>query len=111
MTGPSPSLLAGQPAADGAPVFREPWEAHAFAMAVRLHEQGLFTWPQWAAAVTGLYPLTLRFPADTRAATVEGKWRRLPDGMIEATYNAQDELAWSLTAVGVDSPEIQRALG
>ena len=51
MTGPSPSLLAGQPAADGAPVFREPWEAHAFAMAVRLHEQGLFTWPQWAAAL------------------------------------------------------------
>ena len=69
------------------------------------------TWAQWAAAVTGLYPLTLRFPADTRAATIEGKWQRLPNGTIEATYNAQDELAWSLTAVGVDSPEIQRALG
>jgi nitrile hydratase accessory protein len=33
------------------PVFREPWEAQAFAMAVRLHEQGLFTWPEWAAAL------------------------------------------------------------
>ena len=33
------------------PVFREPWEAQAFALAVRLHEQGLFTWPQWAAAL------------------------------------------------------------
>ena len=33
------------------PAFREPWEAHAFAIAVRLHEQGLFTWPQWAAAL------------------------------------------------------------
>ena len=32
-------------------MFREPWEAHAFAMAVRLHEQGLFTWPQWAATL------------------------------------------------------------
>lgn len=44
-------LLPGQPAAAGEPVFREPWEAQAFAMAVRLHEQGLFTWPQWAAAL------------------------------------------------------------
>jgi nitrile hydratase accessory protein len=32
----------------GAPVFREPWEAQAFAMAVRLHEAGHFTWPEWA---------------------------------------------------------------
>lgn len=36
--------------ADG-PVFREPWEAQAFALAVRLHEQGVFTWPEWAAAL------------------------------------------------------------
>lgn len=47
------ALLPGQPAADGEPVFREPWEAHAFAMAVRLHEQGLFTWPRWAATLAG----------------------------------------------------------
>jgi nitrile hydratase accessory protein len=33
--------------ADG-PVFREPWEAQAFAMAVRLHEAGHFTWREWA---------------------------------------------------------------
>jgi nitrile hydratase accessory protein len=33
--------------ADG-PVFREPWEAQAFAMAVKLHEQGHFTWTEWA---------------------------------------------------------------
>jgi len=31
------------------PVFREPWEAQAFAMALALHERGLFTWPEWAA--------------------------------------------------------------
>jgi nitrile hydratase accessory protein len=30
------------------PVFREPWEAQAFAMAVRLHEAGHFTWREWA---------------------------------------------------------------
>lgn len=29
------------------PVFREPWEAQAFALAVRLSEQGYFTWTEW----------------------------------------------------------------
>jgi nitrile hydratase accessory protein len=33
--------------ADG-PVFNEPWEAQAFAMAVKLHEAGAFTWAEWA---------------------------------------------------------------
>lgn len=33
------------------PVFREPWEAHAFAMALTLHERGVFTWPEWASAL------------------------------------------------------------
>ena len=36
--------------ADG-PVFREPWEAQAFAMALVLHERGLFTWNEWAATL------------------------------------------------------------
>src|SRR5438270_381254 len=34
------------------PVFREPWEAQAFAMTLALHERGLFTWPEWAAALS-----------------------------------------------------------
>ena len=33
--------------ADG-PVFREPWEAQAFALAVTLHEAGCFTWAEWS---------------------------------------------------------------
>ena len=36
--------------ADG-PVFREPWEAQAFAMALALHEKGVFTWKEWADAL------------------------------------------------------------
>ena len=36
---------------DGSPVFREPWEAQAFAMTLTLHERGVFTWPEWAAAL------------------------------------------------------------
>jgi nitrile hydratase accessory protein len=33
------------------PVFREPWEAQAFAMALALQQRGLFTWSEWAAAL------------------------------------------------------------
>jgi hypothetical protein len=33
--------------ADG-PVFREPWEAQAFAIAVALEGRGVFTWGEWA---------------------------------------------------------------
>ena len=33
------------------PIFREPWEAQAFSMALALHQRGLFTWPEWAATL------------------------------------------------------------
>jgi nitrile hydratase accessory protein len=33
------------------PVFREPWEAQAFAMALALHERGVFSWSEWAEAL------------------------------------------------------------
>ena len=33
------------------PVFREPWEAQAFALTVALHERGAFSWPEWSAAL------------------------------------------------------------
>jgi nitrile hydratase accessory protein len=33
------------------PVFAEPWEAQAFALAVKLSEQGHLTWTEWAAAL------------------------------------------------------------
>jgi nitrile hydratase accessory protein len=32
----------------GEPVFAEPWQAQAFALAVKLSEQGHFTWKEWA---------------------------------------------------------------
>jgi nitrile hydratase accessory protein len=33
-------------------VFAEPWQAQAFALAVKLSEQGHFTWKEWAAALS-----------------------------------------------------------
>jgi nitrile hydratase accessory protein len=33
------------------PVFAAPWEAQAFAIAVALHERGLFTWKEWGGVL------------------------------------------------------------
>jgi nitrile hydratase accessory protein len=43
--------LPALPRDAGGPVFAEPWQAQAFALAVRLSEQGYFTWKEWAAAL------------------------------------------------------------
>jgi nitrile hydratase accessory protein len=47
----TPGLPALPRNQDG-PVFHEPWEARAFALAVSLAEAGCFTWPEWAAALS-----------------------------------------------------------
>ncbi|MGO9703447.1 MAG: nitrile hydratase accessory protein [Xanthobacteraceae bacterium] len=36
---------------DEGPVFREPWEAQAFALTVSLHECGVFNWSEWTATL------------------------------------------------------------
>ena len=51
MSRPDLGALPDLPRQDGEPVFREPWEAQAFAMAVQLHERGVFTWNEWAATL------------------------------------------------------------
>ena len=45
---PDLNLLPDLPLDEEGPVFKAPWEARAFAMAVQLQEQGLFTWNEWA---------------------------------------------------------------
>jgi nitrile hydratase accessory protein len=42
------------PAAQHDAVFKAPWEAQAFAMTLALHERGVFTWTEWAAALAAV---------------------------------------------------------
>ena len=57
------SSLPSLPRDTGGPVFAEPWQAQAFALAVRLSEQGYFTWKEWAAALA----------AELKAAAARGE--------------------------------------
>ncbi|MBI4635946.1 MAG: nitrile hydratase accessory protein [Candidatus Rokubacteria bacterium] len=61
----SPDLraLPSLPRDEEGPVFRAPWEAQAFAMALTLHAQGQFTWKEWAS----------RLAAEIRAAAARGE--------------------------------------
>lgn len=52
---PDDAALAEVPALprdEEGPVFKEPWEAQAFAMTVKLHQAGAFTWPEWVEALS-----------------------------------------------------------
>jgi len=44
----------GMPRDAEGPVFAEPWQAEAFALAVRLHEAACFTWTEWAATLAAV---------------------------------------------------------
>jgi nitrile hydratase accessory protein len=44
--------LPGVPRDAEGPVFEQPWQAHAFAMTLSLHERGVFTWPEWSDALS-----------------------------------------------------------
>ena len=47
----TPIEFPGQPRNEDGPVFAEPWQAQAFALAVKLHEAGHFTWKEWSEAL------------------------------------------------------------
>jgi nitrile hydratase accessory protein len=46
------AALPGLPRNEEGPVFAEPWQAAAFALAVTLSHQGHFSWKEWAAALS-----------------------------------------------------------
>ncbi len=61
------------------------------------------------------YPVALVWPADAKVAVINGQWRRLEDGSIEAVYNDRDELAWCIETTkllrqgGAAAPEVADA--
>lgn len=52
MSAPDPLSLPRLPRDAEGPVFAEPWQAQAFALTLKLHEGGAFTWTEWAQALS-----------------------------------------------------------
>jgi nitrile hydratase accessory protein len=52
LSAPDPLTLPRLPRDAEGPVFAEPWQAQAFALALQLHDQGAFSWTEWAQALS-----------------------------------------------------------
>ena len=76
-------------------IFAEPWEAQAFALAVRLAEQGHFTWKEWAAALA----------AELKAAKDRGE----PDDGTRYYHHWLTALERLVTAKGLTNPDAMLA--
>src|SRR3984885_664065 len=76
--------------ADG-PVFREPWEAQAFAMALALHGYGLFTWREWAAALANEIKRAQANGDPDTGETYYRHWLATLEGLISAKGVASPE--------------------
>ena len=66
------------------PVFREPWEAQAFAMTVKLHESGLFSWPEWAAALSAEIAAAQAAGDQDLGNTYYRHWLKALEGLVLA---------------------------
>ncbi len=76
--------VPGIPRDGDGPVFREPWEARAFAMALALHARGLFTWTEWADALAQQIKLAqAEGDADT-GETYYNHWLATLEKLVEA---------------------------
>ena len=83
------------PRDEGGPVFAEPWQAQAFALAVRLSEQGHFTWKEWADTLA----------AELKASTGRGE----PDDGSRYYEHWLAALECLVAAKGLTDPAAMRA--
>jgi len=81
-TSPTPSELPSLPRDEDGPVFREPWEAQAFAMTLWLHEQGHFTWPEWAERLSTEITAAQDDGDSDRGDTYYLHWLKALEGLV-----------------------------
>jgi nitrile hydratase accessory protein len=96
--------VPGVPCDAEGPVFREPWEAQAFAMVVALHERGLFSWDEWAATLGAEIRAAQRAGDPDNGETYYRHWlaalERMVDrkGIADGTTLARYHDAWDRAA-------------
>jgi nitrile hydratase accessory protein len=91
---PGMADVPGMPRDAGGAVFREPWEAKAFAVAVRLHERGLFTWSEWAQTLASHIEHARAAGGEDSAAGYYVHWLQALETLVAAKGAAsREELA------------------
>jgi nitrile hydratase accessory protein len=82
-------VVPGIPCDAEGPVFREPWEAQAFAMVVVLQERGVFTWSEWAEMLGAEIKAAQRAGDPGTGATYYRHWLAALERMV-ATKGVTD---------------------
>ncbi|MET3915217.1 nitrile hydratase accessory protein [Variovorax sp. OAS795] len=91
---PPLALAPGMPRDADGPVFREPWEAQAFAMTLALHERGLFTWVEWAEALAAQIAAAQAAGDPDAGDTYYRHWLAALEGLVARKgASSGDELA------------------
>jgi nitrile hydratase accessory protein len=91
------AALPGLPRDENGPVFAEPWQAQAFAMAVQLCDAGHFTWPEWVEALSAV----LRESAPDDGSSYYAHWLTalerlcLAKGLTKAAALEGRQRAWA----------------
>jgi nitrile hydratase accessory protein len=90
--------------AEGSPVFDEPWQAQAFAMAVNLHAAGHFTWSEWSAMLADEIRQAQQSGDADRGDTYYHHWLRSLErivaekGLIQSAELSVRKQAWAAAA-------------
>jgi nitrile hydratase accessory protein len=91
--------LPALPRDDDGPIFSQPWEAKAFALAVRLSEAGYFTWPEWVKI----------FSREIKSAQEQGD-PDLGDTYYRHWLNALERICTAKGLVGSEDMDQRRAM-
>jgi len=87
------------PQSGDAPVFREPWEAHAFALVIKLHERGLFSWREWADALAAQIAAAQTRGDPDRGDTYYEHWLAALESLVAskgaASHDELSRTAWA----------------
>ena len=94
MSARSPLELPALPRDEQGPIFKEPWEAKAFAMVIRLHELRLFSWAEWADTLAHeIHAARARGDADLGDTYYQHWLRALEAIVVRKGATSADELA------------------
>ena len=97
--------LAGIPRNAQGAVFAEPWEAKAFALVLSLHERGVFTWTEWADALSHSIGAARAAGDDDLGGTYYRHWLQALESMAARKGLASNEELARLARAWADAAE------
>ncbi len=96
------------------PVFAEPWQAQAFALTLALHAKGLFTWNEWAQALSAEIAEHLEHGGCTDGSDYYERWAEALEHLLiakgQTTHEGVDAMSASWARAAEATPHGQPIL-